>query len=82
MSALNDRQRTDLTPRERPAELTDNEQKYPPPTLKDLQEERLKKERRAKQNREGYRLLRKNSGVAWDPSFDGAFGVWEWEVKE
>lgn len=58
---------------------TDAELKHTPPTLDELKEERIKRERRARKDLEGYRILRKGSGVAWDEALEGRFGVWKWD---
>lgn len=63
------------------AAYTDAELKHTPPTLDELKEERLKRERRARKDLEGYRILRKGSGVAWDEGLEGRFGVWKWDMK-
>jgi hypothetical protein len=55
--------------------------KHTPPTLEELKEERIKRERRARQDLEGYRILRKGSGVAWDEGLEGRFGSWQWDPK-
>lgn len=63
----------------KPTELTESEQTNPPSTIAQLKEERFKKERRAHQDREGFRLLRQASGLAWDPRLEDSFGIWEWK---
>ena len=60
---------------------TDAEMKHTPPTLEELQQERIKRERRARQDLDGYQLLRRGSGIAWDPAFEGKFTKWAWEGK-
>lgn len=60
-----------------PTEPTEAELKNPPATLEKLQEDRIKKERRAREDRDGYRVLRKGSGVTWDERFRDRWSVWD-----
>lgn len=54
--------------------------KHPPLTLEELRDERIKKERRARQDRDAFKLLRKGSGVTWDEGFRGIFSRWSPET--
>jgi hypothetical protein len=62
-------------------ELTEAEVARPPLTLEALREERIKRERRAKTDLDGYHILRKGSGVAWDEGLRGKMEMWEWDSQ-
>lgn len=49
---------------------TKDEQKYPPPTEADLRQERLKKEKKWRNDLQGWILTRFGSQVPWDPRFE------------
>lgn len=56
-------------------EPTKDETKFPPPTEVDLRAERLKKEQKWREDRQGWEVVRKGSGVAWDERMEGALKV-------
>ncbi|KAG9048202.1 mitochondrial import inner membrane translocase subunit tim54 [Tulasnella sp. UAMH 9824] len=64
-----------LARRER--EPTKDEVNYPPPTEVALRAERLKKEKRWREEEEAWRVLRGGMGVAWDERFRQAFKVFD-----
>lgn len=49
---------------------TKDEQKYPPPTEPELVEERVNKERRWRNDFQGWLMTRVGSKVTWDPKFE------------
>lgn len=56
-------------------EPTKDEGKYPPPTEVELRAERVKKERKWREDRQGWEVVRKGSGVVWDERMEGALTV-------
>ncbi|KAG9004303.1 mitochondrial import inner membrane translocase subunit tim54 [Tulasnella sp. JGI-2019a] len=62
-----------LARRER--EPTKDETKFPPPTEVELRAERLKKEKKWRNELDGYEILNKHKGVSWDEKMRGALTV-------
>lgn len=60
---------------------TKEEQKYPPPTEQELVEDRLNRERRWRNDFQGWLMTRKGSKVTWDPRFE-TFKVLDLELAK
>ncbi|KAG8903474.1 mitochondrial import inner membrane translocase subunit tim54 [Tulasnella sp. 403] len=57
-------------------EPTKDEKNYPPPTEVQLRAERLKKEKKWREELDAWDVLKKDQPVAWDERFRGAFKVY------
>lgn len=76
-AALPEKLATARTLARREREPTKDETNFPPPTEVQLRAERLKKEKRWREEEDAWRVLRGGKGVAWDERFRGALKVFD-----
>ncbi|KAF9519991.1 hypothetical protein BS47DRAFT_1370536 [Hydnum rufescens UP504] len=63
-------------------EPTKDEMNYPPPTEVELRAQRLKKEKRWREDENAFMWLKEGTDVKWDPRFEGALDIFRDPTEE